>query len=50
MKQLLDTKRTDDIINKQRSDRKISVIIVWKAESNKRPNWERVLHLHGDYK
>ena len=50
MKQWLDAKSTDDIINEQHGDRKISAIMAWKAESNERPNWERVSHLDADYK
>ena len=50
MKQWLHAKSTDDIINEQHGDRKNSAIMAWKAESNERPNWERVSHLDADYK
>ena len=50
MKQWLDAKSTDDIISVQGNDRKISVVVGWKAESNERPKCEHVAHLDADYK
>ena len=50
MKQWLDAQSVDDIISEQGKDRKISVVIGWKAESNERPNWEHVSHLDAAYK
>ena len=50
IRQWLDANSADDIISEQGKDRKISVVIGWKAESNERPNWEHVSHLDADYK
>lgn len=50
MKQWLDAKSTDDIKNEQGKDRKISVVVGWKTDSDERPSWEQVSHLDVDYK
>ena len=50
MKQWLNAKTTDDIVNEQARDTRVSTVIAWKTASNVRPVWESVSHLDNHYK
>ena len=50
MKEWLKAKTTEDIVNEQAGDIRISTVIAWKTASNVRPIWESVSHLDKHYK